>query len=106
MPLNPNRLYKSATNNADSFTLAGNDRFDCLNPLVGLGASAQTLYVFSETTIDMINNQSVKMTSSIPYYVSVPLETSEGASNHASIVSIGNACYFLSKSNKIKRIAQ
>jgi len=54
----------------------------------------------------MINNQSVKMTSSIPYYVSVPLETSEGASNHASIVSIGNACYFLSKSNKIKRIAQ
>ncbi len=54
----------------------------------------------------MFNVNSIKTFGAAVVYTSVPLESSEGASNHASVVSAGNYIYFLTRSNKIKRVAQ
>lgn len=105
-PKAPSTLYKSASNNPESFTGTGNDIFNSLYPITGLGCNAQTLYVFSDQTIDMFNVNSIKTFGAAVVYTSVPLESSEGASNHASVVSAGNYIYFLTRSNKIKRVAQ
>lgn len=102
----PSKLYKSASNDPETFTGTGNDIFTALYPVVGLGCNAQTLYVFTENTIDMFNVNSIKTFGTSIVYTSVPLEASDGASNHASIVSAGNYIYYLTKSNKIKRVTQ
>jgi len=52
----------------------------------------------------MINNNSIKQIGSSLVYTSVPLEATEGAVNHDSIISIGKDCLFLSKNNKIRRV--
>lgn len=105
-PKFPNRLYKSSTASPEDFTGTGSDTKDDTFPVVGLGANAQTLYVFTEQSIDMFNVNSIKTFGTSIVYTSVPLEASEGASNHNSIVSVGNYIYYLTKGNKIKRIAQ
>lgn len=71
----PRRLYKSASNNPDSFAGTGNDVLDAQYPIIGLGVGGQTLYVFTESTIDMINSQTIKQAGSTLFYSSVPLET-------------------------------
>lgn len=101
---NPNRLYKSSENNPDSYSGSWADIFDAPYPVVWIAASGQTLYIFTENTIDMINNNSIKQIGSSLVYTSVPLEATEWAVNHDSIISIGKDCLYLSKSNKIRRI--
>lgn len=83
----PNRLYKSANNNPESFTGTGSDIFDSAYPITGLASAAQTLYVFSDNNIDMINNNSIKQIGSSLVYTSIPLEATEGAASHATIAT-------------------
>lgn len=104
-PAAPNRMYKSAENNAESYSGSGADIFDSSYPVTWLAVAGQTLYVFSETTIDMLNNNSIKQVGTSLVYTSVPLEATEWAVNHNSIVSVGKDVYYLSKSNKIKKVA-
>lgn len=101
----PNSLYKSAENNPESFTWTGSDLFTSSFPIVGLASAAQTLYIFSENTIDMINNNSIKQIGSSLVYTSIPLEANEWAMNHNCIAVFWRDVYFLSKSNKIKRVS-
>lgn len=101
---NPTRLYKSVENNADDFNSAGSDYFDAAFPIVGLGLGGQTLYIFTEQTIDMINTSSIKQVGSSLVYTTIPLESKEGAVNHKSIVNVGKNLYFLTKSNKINQV--
>lgn len=104
-PANPTRLYKSNANNPESFTGGDSDQFDSSYPVNGLASAAQTLYVFSENSIDMINNNSIKQIGSSLVYTSLPLESMEGASGHRTIAVFGRDVYFLSKSGKIKKVA-
>lgn len=101
---NPTRLYKSVENNPDSFSGAGSDELDAAYPIVGLGIGGQTLYIFTEQTIDMINTSTIKQVWSSLVYTSVPLESKEGAVNHKCIVNVGKNLYFLTKSNKINQV--
>jgi hypothetical protein len=103
-PAAPNRLYKSAENNPESFTWTWADIFDSSFPIVWLASAAQTLYVFSEQNIDMINNNSIKQVGSTLVYTSIPLEASEWAMNHNTIWVFWRDVYFLSKSGKIKKV--
>ena len=103
-PTYPNRLYKSNENNPDSYSWTWSDIFDASYPVVWLAVWWQTLYIFTEETIDMINNNSIKQIGSDLVYTSIPLEATEWASNHNSIVSVGKDVMYLSKSNKIRRI--
>jgi len=103
-PAFPYRLYKSAENNADSFSGTGSDIFDGSYPLTWLASAWQTLYVFSEQQIDMINNNSIKQIGSSLVYTSIPLEANEGAVNHATIAVVGKDCFYLTRSNKIKKV--
>jgi len=103
-PARPNRLYKSAANSPDSYTGSGSDIFDSPYPISWLAWAGQTLYVFSRNTIDMINNNSIKQVGDILAYTSIPLEANEGASNHESIAVYWKDCYYLSASNKIKKL--
>lgn len=75
----PNTLYKSVPNNPEDFTGTGSDQFTSSYPIVGLAASAQTLYIFSENSIDMINNNSIRQIGTSLVYTSLPLEAMEGA---------------------------
>lgn len=104
-PSVPNNLYKSEENNPESFTWTGSDVFTSSYPIVWLASAAQTLYVFSENTIDMINNNSIKQIGSSLVYTSIPLEANEWAMNHNCIAVFWRDVYFLSKSLKIKQIA-
>lgn len=104
-PNYPNRLFKSSENAPDSFSGTGADIFDSSYPIVGLASAAQTLYVFSENSIDMINNNSIKQIGSSLVYTSIPLEATEGAMNHQTIAVFGRDVYFLSKSGKIKKVS-
>jgi len=101
----PNSLYKSAENNPESFTWTWSDLFTSSYPIVWLASAAQTLYVFSENNIDMINNNSIKQIGSSLVYTSIPLEANEWANNHNCIWIFGRDVYFLSKSNKIKKVS-
>lgn len=101
-PALPNRMYKSGENTPETFSWTGNDIFDSTSPIVGLAASNQTLYVFSENYIDMINSGSIKQIGSSLVYTSVPLESTEWASNHNTIAVVGKHVYYLSRSWKIK----
>lgn len=61
--------------------------------------------MFTKNTLDMINNESIKQIASNLVYTSIPLEANEGAVVHQSVAVYGNACYYLSASNKIKMVA-
>lgn len=100
----PNSLYKSSENNPESFTWTWSDLFTASYPIVWLASAAQTLYIFSESTIDMINNNSIKQIGNSLVYTSLPLEASEWAMNHNTIGVFGRDSYFLSKSGKIKKV--
>jgi hypothetical protein len=91
-------MYKSGENTPETFSGTGNDIFDSTTPIVGLAASSQTLYVFSESYIDMINSGSIKQIGTSLVYTSVPLESMEGAMGHSTIATVGKSVYFLSKS--------
>lgn len=84
-PANPNKFYKSATNNPESFSGTGSDVFTAQYPVTGLATAGQTLYVFTKNTVDMINNNSIKQIASSLVYTSIPLEANEGAVVHPSI---------------------
>lgn len=101
---NPNRMYKSASNNPESYSWTWNDIFDATTPIVWLCANLQTLYVFSNSYIDMINSNSIKQIWSNLVYTSVPLESMEWAMNHNTIIAYGKNVYFLSRSWKIKQV--
>ena len=66
----------------------------------------QTLYIFTEGSIDLINTSSIKTApgTNTLIYTSVPLETMEGAMSHNTIANVGKNVYFLTKSGKIKMV--
>lgn len=102
---NPNTFYKSVPNDPEDFAWAWSDVFTSSFPIVWLASASQTLYVFSENNIDMINNNSIRQVGSSLVYTSVPLEANEWANNHNCIWTFGRDVYFLSKSNKIKKVS-
>lgn len=101
----PNSIYKSAQNNPESFTWTWSDLFTASYPITWLASAAQTLYIFTDSTIDMINNNSIKQIGSTLVYTSLPLDANEWAVNNWSIAVFWRDIYFLSKSNKIKKIS-
>lgn len=103
-PANPTTLYKSATNDPESYSGAGYDVVTFGTPIVGLAATAQTMYIFSENTVDMVNDASIKTVGSSLAYTTLPLEAKEGAMSHNNIAVYGREVFFLSKSGKIKKI--
>ncbi len=103
-PATPNRMFKSSENNPESYSWTWNDIFDSWTPITWLCASLQTLYVFSENYIDMINSNSIKQIWSSLVYTSVPLESMEWALSHNTIVNMWKDVYFLSRSWKIKKL--
>ena len=101
---NPNTFYKSNTNDPETFSWAWWDIFKATTPIVWLCASLETLYIFSESYIDMMNSWSIKDVWGTLAYTSVPLESMEWAMNHNNIVNYWKNVFFLTKSWKIKRV--
>lgn len=100
----PTTLYKSATNNLDSYTAAGSDSFTTGYPITGLGVNQQSLYVFTKNTIDVFNTNSINQVGATLVYQSKPLEATEGCANHNVIVSVGKGIFYISTSNRVRRI--
>jgi len=101
----PNSLYKSGANSPETFSWTGSDLFTSSYPITWLATTLQSLYVFSKNTIDVISSNSIKQIWSTLVYTSLPLEANEWAANHESIAVYWKECYYLSKSNKLKKIA-
>jgi hypothetical protein len=105
-PAKPTTLYKSVTGNPESFSGTDSDELTQSTPIVGLCSNMQTLYIFTEWSIDLINTSSIKTApgTNTLIYTSVPLETMEGAMSHNTIANVGKNVYFLTKSGKIKMV--
>jgi hypothetical protein len=104
VPSSPQTLYKSVTDNADSFTGGDSDSLTFPDRIIGLSSGNQAVYVFGDTSINMITTGSIKEISGALVYTSIPLEINESAASHETIASAGKAVYYLTKSNKIKRV--
>jgi len=102
---NPTKIYKSATNDPEDFAWTWSDEFSSSYPVVWLASTAQAIYIFSENSVDMITQSSIKQVGSALVYTSIPLEANEWGANHQTIWVYGRDCYYLSKSNKLKKVA-
>jgi hypothetical protein len=99
----PNKLYRSNASKSDDFVNGG--VYSLTSPVTGLCASLQTLYIFTESTIDMMNSWTIKQVWSTLDYSSIPVEANEWAYNHNCIVAYGRSVFFLSNSLKIKKVS-
>lgn len=104
VPSSRQTLYKSVTDNADSFSGGDSDSLTFPDRIVGLSSGNQAVYVFGDTSVNMITTGSIKEISGALVYTSIPLEINESAASHETIASAGKAVYYLTKSNKIKRV--
>jgi hypothetical protein len=104
VPSSRQTLYKSVTDNPDSFTAGDSDQLTLPDRIVGLSSGNQAVYVFGDTSVNMITTGSIKEISGALVYTSIPLEINESAASHETIASAGKAVYYLTKSNKIKRV--
>lgn len=97
-PNDPTKVYKSVVNNLDDYNSTGSDKFTFPYTITWLACNQQSLYIFSKYTIDVIN------TATSTNWISKPLQTTEWCNNHNLAVSVGNGMYYISPSNKIRKI--
>lgn len=103
-PNAPTKLYKSVSNNLDDYSSTGSDSFTSPYPIKWLGVNQQSLYVFTQYGIDVFNTNSINQVGGTIVYQSKPLEATEWCTNHNLIVSIGKGIFYISPSNKIRKI--
>lgn len=103
---NSNKVYKSVADSYEDFNSAWSDSFTFSEQIVGLSANLQSLFYFTKNTISVTGVGDITDTAGTITYTTRSLNVKEGAVNHASIVEVGDATYFLSSSNAINKIAR
>lgn len=103
---NSNKVYKSVADSYEDFNSAWSDSFTFSEQIVGLSANLQSLFYFTKNTISVTGVGDITDTAWTLTYTTRSLNVKEGAVNHASIVEVGDATYFLSSSNAINKISR
>lgn len=107
---NPNVLYVSRTATLANpafiydFTGAGSDQIIFRHRLTGLAIILEALYVFTVKGIEMLDKAGFKEVGSALVPVFTPVTQGEGSVNHRSVVTVDNAVFYLTPTNKIKTI--
>lgn len=101
---NSNTLYKSATDDPDNFSTLDADSYTFPDIIVGEGGTKEAMFVFTRDQVHRITDSSIQDVGGTLVYGSSPLEVRSGSAGHRSIVSFGKHIYYLTPSNKIKRI--
>ena len=101
-----NQVSKSPNNAPSNFTGAGSDLFTFPENVTGIKSGGQSIFVFSTNTLHACTLGDQVETAWVISFSFKPIQTTEGATNNASIVSVGSNVYYLSSSNKINMIAR
>lgn len=72
-----NKLKKSVSNDPDTFTGGDSDTMTFPESIVSIASTNQALYVFTQTTLNIITASSIKEVSGALYYTAMPLETND-----------------------------
>ena len=101
-----NQVWKSPNNDASSFTTTGSDVFTFPENVTGMVTTAQALFVFTKNTVHVADIGSQVQTSGVITFSFRALQTTEGSTNHASLVAVGSDVYYVSPANSINKIVR
>ena len=104
-PSAPTKLYKSITDTPWTFTWGDSDDFTFPEVLTWIAWSNTVVYVFWENTLSYFNSQTIRDVWWSLVYSTMPLDTNWGLTNPNCVVAVWKHVYYLSKANKIKRVA-
>ena len=103
---NSNKVYKSPNNAYEDFTASGSDIFTFPENVTWMVSTAQAIFVFTKNTVQVCDISSQVQTAWVITFQFRPLQTTEGSTNHASIVAVGSDVYYISPSNSINKIVR
>lgn len=99
-------VRKSVVDDFDNFSGSWSQSLNFPEIVTGLGVANITLFTFTKNTIHATTAQDVQDNGTNLTFDSKSIQATEGATCHASIVSVGSEMYYLSTSNKICKIAR
>lgn len=98
----PNSVFYSSSLSPTQFSVGGAGTLDQFpEQIVGLNSTNETIFYFSKSTVYATSTSDVQDVNGIYSYVTRPLQITEGAQGHDSIVTIGNYVFYLTPSNTI-----
>ena len=101
----PNKVYKSITDTPWTFTWWDSDEFTFPEVVTWITWNNTVIYVFSENTLSYFNTWTIRDIWGALTYQSMPLDTNGWLTNSNCVISAWKYAYYLSKANKIKRVA-
>lgn len=103
---NTNIVYKTVKWDGEDYTWAWSDNFIFDENIVWLGATLQSIFYFTNTTVWVTDKNDIDTASWSPIYNQRPLVVKEWSVNHASIVSASKSVFYVTPTNKIKMISR
>lgn len=101
----PTTVKKSVADDFDDFGSTWSDSFTFGEDITWLAVNNNALFYFTKNTVSVTWKNDIQDIWWTISYITRPIEVKEWAVNHWWIVSAGNDIYYLTPSNKIKKVA-